>query len=202
MNLVAITQRVEIVSSYKESRDCLDQRWWDFLNQCDLMPLILPNDILLVEKLLKQIEIKGIILTGGNQTVERSEVENYLIKFAIEKQMPLIGVCHGMQMVQKYFNIPLYPVANQVVSQQEIFINEKISIVNSYHDYGTYDNHDNFDVFAKTKDGIVKAIKHKKIPILGIMWHPERNQQFIERDCQLFKEVFNVCDYLEWISWK
>jgi gamma-glutamyl-gamma-aminobutyrate hydrolase PuuD len=192
MNLVGISQRVDFHASHQENRDCLDQRWWDFLKTCHLTPLILPNNINLVAELLQNLVVSGIILTGGNQTPERDEVEIYLTKFAIHKKIPLIGVCHGMQVIQRYYNVLLYPVDNQVTESQEIIISGAPAIVNSYHNLGTYENHSDFEVFAKTKDGIIKAIKHKSFPITGIMWHPERNQPLRIMDIKLFEEIFNI----------
>jgi gamma-glutamyl-gamma-aminobutyrate hydrolase PuuD len=190
MKLVGISQRVDFNSVHQETRDCLDQRWWNFLKQCDLIPIVLPNNLGLVNLILENIVIEGRILTGGNETPERNDVENYLIKFSLEKKIPLIGVCHGMQMIQKYFNVSLYPVANQVNDKQEVIIHEKLTVVNSYHDYGTYEHHEDFEIFGKSKDGIIKAIKHKFFPVFGIMWHPERYQEIKELDYDLFGKIF------------
>jgi gamma-glutamyl-gamma-aminobutyrate hydrolase PuuD len=192
MKLVGISQRVDFQASYHESRDCLDQRWCNFFKTCYLTPLIFPNDTQLVAELLQNIVVNGIILTGGNQTPERDDVEFYLIKYAIQKQIPLIGVCHGMQMIQRYFNVPLYPVDNQVTESQEILMYGKPVIVNSFHKLGTYDNHFDFDVFARTKEGIIKAIRHKLLPIMGVMWHPERNHPFQKNDIKLFEEALDI----------
>ena len=39
-------------------------------------------------------------------------------------------------------------------------------------------------------DNIIKSISHKKLPLHGIMWHPERNIKFNEIDIKFFKEIF------------
>ena len=77
MKLIAITQRVDIYPDYDEKRDALDQRWWKLLNHCNLMPILFPNDLITASKILNHMNFDGIILTGGNQTSERSEVKFY-----------------------------------------------------------------------------------------------------------------------------
>ena len=56
LKTVGITQRVEYVESYNESRDCLDQRWAVFLLELGLMPIPLPN-----------VEPKNVSLLLDNQ---------------------------------------------------------------------------------------------------------------------------------------
>ena len=55
---VAITQRVEVVASYGERRDCLDQAWTSLLAQagCDLLPV--PNNLPSVRQWLKKQKIE------------------------------------------------------------------------------------------------------------------------------------------------
>lgn len=45
MKLIGVTQRVEIIQEYSEKRDSLDQKWFEFLNKCDLIPILLPNNL-------------------------------------------------------------------------------------------------------------------------------------------------------------
>ena len=43
MKRIGITQRVERIESYSETRDCLDQRWSDLVWQLGYIPIPLPN---------------------------------------------------------------------------------------------------------------------------------------------------------------
>lgn len=190
MKLIAITQRVDKVPQYDENRDALDQRWWNLLNACDLIPVIFPNDLALAYKLLKTHPIDGIILSGGNQTRERIEVESLLIETAISHRIPLLGVCNGMQVIQNYFGISLIKTPNHIHSKQEILVEGEPDFVNSYHEEGTVETIDELVVWARAHDGIIKAIKHIKYPLTGIMWHPERIAPFANRDVKLIKKIF------------
>ena len=102
----------------------------------------------------------------------------------------LIGVCRGMQKIQDYHGITLEKVSGNVETKQEIFINGRIHEVNSFHDYGTFQNNDDFVVWGNGKDKVIKAIKHKKFKISGIMWHPERISPIRQYDLDFFKGFF------------
>ncbi len=191
MKIVAVTQRVDSVEKYREKRDALDQRWCHLLTKCDLIPLVIPNRIEVVQSLLEKIPLDGIVLTGGNDTPERKCVENILLDKAISDRLPLLGVCHGMQSIQRYFNIILEPVKNHVCDKQEIVINGKSDTVNSYHELGTNYTASPLKVWARAADGIIKAVQHEQLPITGIMWHPERIVPYAERDINLIKNIFS-----------
>ena len=44
MKIVVFTQRVEVVESYNERRDCADQRIAEFIVECGYIPLPVPNN--------------------------------------------------------------------------------------------------------------------------------------------------------------
>jgi putative glutamine amidotransferase len=61
-----------------------------------------------------------------------------------------------------------------VQHEQVITINGDRVKVNSYHRWGTRGTSPDLEVWAVADDGVVKAVRHKTLPILGVMWHPER----------------------------
>ena len=143
MKYVGLTMRVENLYKIDENRDCIDQRWYNFLDACNLLPILIPNlDHFVSEKYLNKLS--GVILTGGNSlshlggnAPEREVVENKLIKYAIGKKLPLIGVCRGMQVLQNYYEVPIEKVDDHVGTRHNLlFKNEQIN-VNSFHKYGT-----------------------------------------------------------------
>ena len=145
-----------------------------------------------------------IILTGGNDVHEdndyikyRNDVETALIRYAIEKHIPLLGVCRGMQFIHHYFGGKLKKISGHVrtthaltLTSSPVFNLTKRAddiVVNSYHS-NTLDEtttSPDLEILARCQsDQTIEAIAHKKYPILGIMWHPERNS--LEQD-----EAFN-----------
>lgn len=187
--IVAISQRIQIIESYSERRDSLDQRWLSLLNELDITAIPIPNNIDVAKKIFESIPFEGIILTGGGDlaryggnTPERDETENFLLEFAILNNLPLLGVCRGMQLIQSYFDVPLEKVQNHIAQRHNIFLQEGQEVVNSYHAWGTTSSVEDLIVLAKSDDGVIEAIQHVSHPIIGIMWHPEREKHLTQLD--------------------
>ena len=195
-----MTQRVELVSAYAERRDALDQRWSAFLGRCGLIPLLVPNNPEILAGLLEGADISGVVLTGGGNLMpyggnapERDRTERLLIQLSISQGLPLLGVCRGMQAVQAYFGVPLTTVEGHITAQQTIAIDGKRASVNSYHDLGARGTSPELEVWATADDGVVKAVRHRKHRIDGIMWHPERfAPDFRVADVDHFRRFFGV----------
>lgn len=197
MKILALTQRVEHVPDYNETRDCIDQNWYGFVMCCGFLPLLLPNSLEAVRLLIDKIKISGIIITGGNNLVkyggnaqERDNVESFLVSLAVAEDIPLLGVCRGMQVIQDYFGVALEQVKGHVAVMHELTMNREKVIKNSYHSYCSKNSVDELIVSAVSEDGAIEAVKHYNKKIFGIMWHPERNRPFDTSDIDLVKEIF------------
>ena len=197
-NLVLFTQRVEIVESYGERRDCADQRIAEFLLACGYLPIPIPNNRDIAEKMLTDLNPAGIVLTGGNSLVkyggnasERDEVDKRLIEFSVKKELPLLGFCRGMQSILDYFGNDLVNVSGHVAVRHKIFGTDNEIEVNSYHNQACIElKTDNLKCIMHSDDGVIEKVTHNSLPIVGIMWHPEREATFRESDITMIKELF------------
>ncbi|MBD5117681.1 MAG: C26 family cysteine hydrolase domain-containing family [Clostridiales bacterium] len=193
--LIAITQRVEYIEAIKERRDALSQEWAVLAAACGFTPLLLPNHLPTVRELLAALPVEGVLLTGGNDLCayggdapERDEVERFLLQWAIEKKIPLLGVCRGMQMVLDHFGTPLQRVEGHVRVQHTL---DSGDTVNSFHSWGAVECRVPLVAEAWSTDGILEAVTHRDFPwIRGIMWHPERYHPLRPEDTERIKEVF------------
>lgn len=199
MKAVAITQRVAIDPRHGERRDCLDQRWAEFLLACELVGVPVPNTPGAALALLESVPLAGVVLTGGNDLAayggdapERDTTENALIDRADETKLPVFGVCRGMQVVQHRFGIPLHRVEGHVTPRQTISIAGAATEVNSFHNIGTTENRPPLEVWAVADDRTIKAVQHPNGRLTAIMWHPERLSPFAARDIALFRRFFGV----------
>lgn len=198
MNIVIYTQRVEIVEKYNERRDCADQRIPELIQKCGYLPIPIPNNAKIVKEILKNIKPNGIILTGGNSLVkyggnaiERDEVDYLLIEYAVHEKIPLYGFCRGMQSILDYFKNDLNNVPGHVAVRHKIKGKENEIEVNSFHTQACKQlNNDSLEVIMQTEDGVIEKIRHKSLPIIGTMWHPEREDEFRIEDVNLIKELF------------
>lgn len=197
MNVVVYTQRVEVIESYNERRDCADQRIPEFIHACGFLPMPLPNDSKLVKEIVETIKPVGIVLTGGNSIAkyggnapERDETDSILIKFAIDRKIPLYGFCRGMQSILDYFGNDLINVLGHVGVRHKIKGKENIRDVNSYHNQACVElKNDCLEIVMQSEDGVIEKVRHKNLPIVGTMWHPERENEFKSEDINLMKKL-------------
>lgn len=195
MKVVLFTQRVEIIESYGERRDCADRRISDFLSACGLLPVPVPNNSELAKAMVMELKPAVIVLTGGNSLVkyggsapERDATDLELIRLAINKEIPLYGFCRGMQSILDYFGCELTNVPGHVAVRHDVTGLEGTVLVNSFHNQGCINmQSDELEVVMQTSDGVIEKIKHTSLPIVGTMWHPEREDNFSEYDVKCLK---------------
>ena len=196
--IVLYTQRVEVVESYGERRDCADQNIARFIEACGYLPVPLPNIRNITEKLIEHIQPSGIILTGGNSLVkyggeapERDEAERRILDISLEQDIPVYGFCRGMQVILDYFDCELKQVQGHVAVRHKIVGALGELEVNSFHNQACYRVKDPLEVLAQTQDGVIEAVRHKDKRILGTMWHPEREAHFQLLDVRRVKDLFD-----------
>lgn len=198
MKKIIFTQRVEIIESYGERRDCADQNISKFLDVCGFLPVPIMNNPLLAKRFCEEIKVDGVLLTGGNDLCdyggnapERDETEKKLLEYAIEHEIPLLGICRGMQMIANYFGTNLRKVDGHIRVNHRITGEITRNGVNSFHGMGIKELSSSLRELARTDDGVIEAIQHKRHRIAGIMWHPERVDGFDNADIDLVSDYLN-----------
>jgi putative glutamine amidotransferase len=200
MRLIAVTQRVDeapVAADAIERRDALDQRWVAFLAAAGCLASPLPNAPDAALALFAELPFDGLLLTGGNDLAacgggapERDATEFALLAAARTRGLPVIGVCRGMQVLQVAFGAQLEPVHGHVRDRQEILVEGRPTRVNSYHRWGAQRTAPDLAVWARSQDGVIKAVRHRCEPLVGLMWHPERMQPFRADDLALVADLF------------
>jgi gamma-glutamyl-gamma-aminobutyrate hydrolase PuuD len=199
MQHILITQRLEKWHEFNEFRDCLDCRFIRMIKFFGFNPIVIPNHIIILKNYLKNLNIKGFIMSGGGDIFkrdERYEIELVILKEAIKKKLPLLGVCRGAQRINNFFGGKQKKIPNHVATNHKInFYNSKYKsyYVNSFHEYG-FSNKEfskHLDILATSNDNFIEFFKHKKHKIWGMMWHPERYENLREFEKKIFKSIFN-----------
>ena len=208
MKKIAITQRLISNDNYYEVREALDTRWAKLFEELDFIPIVLPIDINF-KKYFKHFQIDGIFLTGGNDLNNlntnnlsrlRDIFELNLISYGIENEIPIFGVCRGMQIVAKYFESTFKKVKNHVAVNHKLTVSKnskyrenllKLDIVNSYHNFAIDKIGNNLIASAFSDDKSIEAIEHTEIKVFGQMWHSERQQPYKKGELDLIKTFFN-----------
>ncbi|KAB0581463.1 gamma-glutamyl-gamma-aminobutyrate hydrolase family protein [Campylobacter sputorum subsp. sputorum] len=203
---IAITQRLYKNTNYYEIRECLDINWAVLFNEINCIPIVLMCEFD-IEKIYESLQFQGVILSGGNDlfsqsgdelSKKRDDFEKKLIEFCIKREIPLLGVCRGMQVIAEFFGSTFKEISNQVnirhkleVSPNSKYFDElsKIESVNSYANFFIDTLSDELMLSAKS-DNIIRAIEHKEHKILGIMWHSERENPPSKAQNLLIKSFF------------
>jgi len=198
---VAVSQRIDEIPDRDEIRDALDQRLVMFLLTAGYLPIPVPNSLNsqasgdergLLKKWLAQVNPEAIVLSGGNDLgtyPERDQTENLLLNYAWDHQLPLLGICRGMQMMAHWTGTELHKVSGHVRNRHRLSgaIERE---VNSYHEYALKNCPEEFEVLANSEDGEIEAIQHCVRSWEGWMWHPERESKFSRVDIDRLHQVF------------
>ena len=129
-------------------------------------------------------------LAVSDTSAARDETEFALIDFAVERKIPLFAWCRGLQVLQVYFGGKLVSTAGSDVdhvgtthdvrftSQRYMKLaGTSVLRVNSFHDFGIRRSalaSPLSEMAISNDDGLVEALYHPRLPIVGCQWHPER----------------------------
>ena len=201
--------RVTQASNYFEKRNSLAFEYINFFESIGFIVLLIPNNTNYIKEYIEKLKVDGIVLTGGNNVdpklyggkvlesvyMERDAKEQQLLEIAIEKKIPLFGICRGFHFLNIYFGGSLFHnVKNHVGKNHKLISDNKLLsglVTNSYHNQAIFQQNlaEELMAIAKTDDGVIEALTHKSNKIMGIQWHPERQSK--EQDKELILNFFN-----------
>jgi putative glutamine amidotransferase len=161
----------------------------------------------------------GLVLSGGEDVhpsrygedpspalgdVEplRDEMEFAAVAAAVAREMPIFGICRGLQVLNVFFGGTLYQdIATdrpgELLAHQQSqpwnershsahvmpdsllhrTVSEDCLYINSFHHQAVKHLAPGLRVVARADDGLVEAIERPDYPwLLGVQWHPERNE--------------------------
>lgn len=168
----------------------------------------------------------GVILCGGNDVhprfygeevagsvdmdEARDEAELAVLKLAVEKALPVLGICRGHQLINTFFGGTLIQDLGTDIrhTDKTIFHEvtaEKDSIaaslygehfnVNTFHHQAIKATGKHLRVTQTAPDGVIEGVEHEMLPILGVQWHPERMHHLAEvaEGDQLLSYFIDLC---------
>lgn len=206
---VWLDNSLETRGEYGPFQYALNHRYLSLLERPDLLPLaILPTAAVPPEEILKEFDI--LVLTGGgdpsphlfaredngsrNPRPFRSIWDLKLYHAARKLDMPILGICLGMQLIGIAEGIAL----NQDIPQTPVFHDGSASepathsvtispgtmlydlfgtdiVVSSAHHQAIEEVPPGFLLSAQSSDGCIEAIQSKNGQVHGVQWHPERD---------------------------
>ena len=193
-----------IIDKYGKVNFLTDEDLSNYINKLGLniLPLSIKKNQINTENLRLA---KGLILSGGGDIYKykknkinklRDSIEIKLFNYFSKKNLPILLICRGFQLMIDMHKIKLFKQKNHVrkshllkLSNSKFLKHSKLS-VNSYHNYSIKKLPVNYINVASTKDGSIEIAEHKSKKILGLMFHPERNMKSKELVLKSIKNFF------------
>ena len=142
----------------------------------------------------------GVILSGGPSSVTNNDTYD-LPDLLFKKNIPLLGVCFGMQLICKKFNGIIKESTSreygkavlEITKDVKIFkgVNKSIEAWMSHGD-SVIKAPENFTIIASTNKKGLSAIKSNNKEIYGIQFHPEVTHT-LDKGKIIFNFVNNIC---------
>ena len=206
---------VGITGNYDKETCTLAEGYYQSVLRAGGIPCIIPphNDMECLGDLLDGLD--GIIFSGGGDpnpllfgeepirelhgiTPERDVQELLLVRMAYDRQIPMLGICKGIQMINAALGGTLYQDIYVQIDgtrikhsqeQDRRYPSHSVSImpesilrklfgerlaVNSFHHQACKDVAPCLKVSAMSPDGVIEVVESNEYKsVLGVQWHPE-----------------------------
>lgn len=128
--------------------------------------------------------IESLVISPGPEKPENAPLCNFLLE-KLAGKIPILGVCLGHQAIGQFYGGNLYEMAAPVHGKANTMFIKKGNDalfsdlpaqfeVMQYHSLAVKLQDDSpLEILATTKDGTIMAMKHAKLNIYGIQFHPE-----------------------------
>ena len=207
---------IGLTGNFQDGNCMLAEGYYQSILKAGGTPFIIPcyDD---TDALINTLEkLDGILLTGGADinplflgeepvkelhgiNPRRDRQELLLTRLAADRQIPILGICRGIQTMNAAFGGPLYQdihsqmEGTRIKHSQELdrsYASHTVTIekdtllhnlfkadtiaVNSFHHQAVKEAAPGFRVCARATDGVIEAMESTEYKsMLGVQWHPE-----------------------------
>ncbi len=167
--------KVLLIDSY----DSFTYMLKDYLEQAGALCTVLRNDDLRILEIALQFD--AIVLSPGPQDPRHAGLLMEVINRCHEYK-PILGVCLGHQAIGEFFGsvlekaeLPKHGKIDELTHTEDLLFKGVPSVFKAtrYHSLLLTQVADCLTVIASSKKQEVMAIKHNRLPIWGIQFHPE-----------------------------
>jgi putative glutamine amidotransferase len=214
----------------------LQERYARAVSDAGGIPLVLP--ITLSQTLIRQFveRLDGIVVSGGNFDIhpkyygeaaidvlgqikeERTDFELGLISLALQRDLPLLGVCGGAQAINValggslYQDIPTqipnagehqqgnlkelggHPIKIHHGTKLKQIVGQESLEVNTTHHQAVKKLGTGLIVNATAEDDVIEGIESKEHSfVLGVQWHPEALVARVPSQRKIFASFVTAC---------
>lgn len=202
---------IGITTDIKDEHFVIEEKYAHAVIKAGGIPVLIPSvagNPELIEETMAAID--GLLLPGSRDmdpkfyneephpklrpmSLERTETEFTVLKQAIEREIPVLGTCGGMQLLNVFYggslfqdiyaylpdSLPhekgaLHDIEVEEGTVLRVITGKKKFPVKSYHHQSVKDVGKGLRVNAVASDGIIEGIESENASfILGVQWHPE-----------------------------
>ena len=209
--------RIGISANRRDGLSCIAETYVQAVLDAGGAPVLIPviTDLKALTVLVSELD--GLVMSGGGdinplylheepipqlQDVDtlRDEYDLILLRLAANRQIPIMGICRGHQIMNVAFGGSVYQdihsQANHALLKHSqtlareypshtvtlepgmnrlrtIFNGDEQILVNSFHHQAVKEVAPGFRATATAPDGINEAMEHTEKTIFGVQWHPE-----------------------------
>ncbi|MGM9760316.1 MAG: membrane dipeptidase [Parabacteroides sp.] len=201
---------------WKEGNSCVADAYVESVIKAGGAPLLVPviQDEAALTRIVEQLD--GLLVTGGGDlnpllvgeepipqlqdvNTRRDQYDLALIRLAADRQVPMLGICRGHQLINAVFGGSIYQdiytqAGPGLLKHSQAMPREQAShtvalaegdsqlrrlgfevrfAVNSFHHQAVKAVAPEFVATATAPDGLNEAMEHSEKTILSVQWHPE-----------------------------
>jgi len=228
---------IGITGNYGELTCKLAEGYYKSIMRAGGVPVIIPplSDTDVIINTLEHLD--ALVLSGGADydphyageepcpllgtiNEERDLPELFITQLAYNRQLPILGICRGIQTLAMVLgghvrqdisdiqshnhsqeedrNVATHPVTFEQDSLLASLYHHCQLEVNSFHHQAVDETGPRFRVIARSDDGIIEAMESAEYkPILGVQWHPECLENGLPIFCWLVdqaRQYRELCD--------
>ena len=219
---------IGITTDFKDKNNSIEEVYSKAVARHGGLPVLIPtveNQTEYLESIVSRID--GLLIPGSRDmdpryykqvphpklnpmNEERTAAEYIVLESALEKKIPVLGICGGMQFINVFFGGSLYQDIQELIESPLIhekgavhpveiednshlltIIHEKKFDVKSYHHQAVNDIGNGLKINAVSPDGIVEGLESEEHSLLAVQWHPELEESEISKN--IFESFISKC---------
>lgn len=227
---------IGITTSYSEGTETTEPRvslsaeYVSAVERAGGVPLIIPVLSSLEAMRIAMSRVDGLVIPGGPGITdgligdlpedlpavapERAQSDRYAYECGRERELPVLGICYGMQFINAQYGGTIYGDVEAALvtrphhpkrTDQETLSHE-VSIasgsrlsdvvtgnepVNSYHVQAIAELGEGLQVNVRSDDGLIEGIESEDGRLIGVQFHPEKMPGSVWEG--LFTDLVNRC---------
>mgnify|MGYP001950905294 CR=1 FL=1 len=174
-----MTNQLRFMLLLLDNYDSFTYNLYDYLAQLGLKCSVFRNDISL--EVLRKYDFTALVLSPGAYTPKEANNLMQIVAYYHDK-IPILGICLGHQAIGEFFGAtlvkakrPMHGKLSMIKCQEDVIFKglpTQFNVVR-YNSLLIENPNSVLKVIAETPNGEIMAIRHQKLPIWGLQFHPE-----------------------------